>query len=126
MAGMTRLSAPKSSRLTTVAAMPITAAGRFSRFLTCSSNSTTKRAVRAKSSPVVLKVRKLPSTPPRMLLTTQYSQFSRETAKKKVPRSTPSGGSTVEVREKFSSHRVQMQNHRFQPRPLYFSRRDSP
>ena len=61
IAGMTIWSAPKITSATTAHTMPVAPAKRFSRFFHCSMNSTTKRAVRAKSSPVVLKVMRPPS-----------------------------------------------------------------
>ena len=58
------MSAPNTARLAAAQRIPITPAGRFSGFFHCSRNSTTNSAVRAKSRPVVSKVRKLPSRPP--------------------------------------------------------------
>ena len=64
MAGITRLSAPKRRRLSAVQPRPMRPAGRFPRLCHCSRNSTTKRAVRAKSMPVLSKGRTPPARAP--------------------------------------------------------------
>lgn len=56
-------------------------AGRFSRLMTCSMNSTTNSAVRAKSMPVMSKVMRPPMRPPSMENATQYSHVRRLMAK---------------------------------------------
>lgn len=75
------LSAPKAASAATEHASPIPPLARFSRFVTCSMNSTTNSAVRAKSMPVVSKVSRLPARPPTMENTTQYSQVRKLMAK---------------------------------------------
>ena len=72
MAGITRLSAPKTARLSTVQTTPMTAEGRFSGLRHCSRNSTTKSAVRAKSIPVVSKGIRSPTAAPRRDAASQY------------------------------------------------------
>ena len=71
MAGITRLSAQKTARLTAAQAMPMTPAGRFSGVSTAPETAPRTKPSRAKSIPGGVKGKEVPQEPPRAVAGTQ-------------------------------------------------------
>ena len=72
--------------------MPATALAWLGSLVHWSRKITTNSAVMAKSTPATLSAATLPSTPPSVQPTTQYSWLSRLTKNMNHPSSTPAGG----------------------------------